>query len=66
MTENQDPAVPDTERRKYDRNLLETGGRLAHRVVEPVPFCWFCARTTGTRSKEHIFPQWGSSELRWG
>ena len=58
MTENQDPAVPDTERRKYDRNLLETGGGLAHRVVEPVPFCWFCDRTTGTRSKEHIFPQW--------
>ena len=58
MTESQDPAVPDAERRKYDRNLIEAGGRLAHRIVEPVPFCWFCDRTAGTRSKEHIFPQW--------
>lgn len=58
MTESQDPALPDAARRKFDRNLIETGGRLAHRVVEPVPFCWFCDRAAGTRSKEHIFPQW--------
>ncbi|WBL18779.1 hypothetical protein [Citricoccus sp. NR2] len=58
MTEGEDPAVPDSKRRKFDRNLMETGHRLAHRVVEPVPFCWFCDRTAGTRSKEHIFPQW--------
>lgn len=58
MTEGHGPAVPDAERRKFDRNLIENGGRLAHRVIEPVPFCWFCDRTTGTRSKEHIFPQW--------
>lgn len=58
MTEGQDPSVPISDRRKFDRNLVETGGRLAHRVVEPVPFCWFCDRTEGTRSKEHIFPQW--------
>lgn len=58
MTKRQDSAVPYAERRKFDRNLIEAGGRLAHRVIEPVPFCWFCDRTAGTRSKEHIFPQW--------
>lgn len=58
MTEGQDLSVPISDRRKFDRNLIETGGRLAHRVVEPVPFCWFCDRRAGTRSKEHIFPQW--------
>lgn len=58
MTAGQKPAVPDAERRKFDRNLIEGGGRLAHRVVEAVPFCWFCDRAAGRRSKEHIFPQW--------
>ena len=57
MTTGQDPAVPDAERRMFDRNLIENGGRLAHRVIEPDPFCWFCDHTAGTRSKEHIFPQ---------
>lgn len=58
MTEGPDRVVPDTVRRKFDRNLIESGGRLAHRVIEPVPFCWFCARKAGTKAKEHIFPQW--------
>jgi len=58
MAEDQDPTVPLSDRRKFDRNLIETGNRLAHRVVEPVPFCWFCDRAAGKRSKEHIFPQW--------
>lgn len=44
--------------RKFDRNLLNAGGKLAPRVMEHVPLCWFCESTDGTRSKEHIFPQW--------
>ncbi len=39
MTEDQDPAVPVSDRRKFDRNLIETGNRLARRVVGPSPFC---------------------------
>ncbi|WP_152364937.1 hypothetical protein [Microlunatus speluncae] len=58
MIEDQDPTAPVSDRRKFDRNLMETGNSLAHRVVEPVPFCWFCDRTASKRSKEHIFPQW--------
>ncbi|HAP90880.1 MAG TPA: hypothetical protein DCR15_14625, partial [Arthrobacter bacterium] len=54
---SEQPVDPDR-LRKFDRNLIETGRRLAHRVVEPVPFCWFCDNIAGTRSKEHIFPQW--------
>lgn len=50
--------VTDPDRRKFDQNLIEAGGRLANRVVEAVPFCWFCDRAEGTRAKEHIFPQW--------
>ncbi len=49
----------DTERlRRFDRNFLAEGKTLAPRVLEPVPFCWFCDTETGTRSKEHIFPKW--------
>ncbi len=44
--------------RRFDRNLLATGSRLAPRVFEPVPFCWFCDSEAGIRSKEHIFPKW--------
>lgn len=47
-----------TKLRKFDRNLLATGNRLAPRVLEEVPFCWFCNAQSGRRSKEHIFPQW--------
>ena len=57
LADREPPADPD-KLRKFDRNLLKTGHRLAHRVVEPTPFCWFCGSTSGTRSKEHIFPQW--------
>ncbi len=44
--------------RRFDRNLLAEGKPLAPRVLEHVPFCWFCDAPTGTRSKEHIFPKW--------
>lgn len=58
MAEDPQQSVDVDRLRKFDRNLLETGGRLGHRVVEPTSLCWFCDRTAGTRSKEHIFPQW--------
>jgi hypothetical protein len=51
-------AVDPDKLRKFDRNLLDAGKRLAPRVLESVPFCWFCDCSSGTRSKEHIFPQW--------
>ena len=44
--------------RRFDRNLLATGNRLANRVQEEVPFCWFCDAASGQRAKEHIFPKW--------
>jgi hypothetical protein len=53
-TEPVDPA----NLRKFDRNLLAAGNRLAPRVLEEVPFCWFCDVRSGRRSKEHIFPRW--------
>jgi hypothetical protein len=49
--------------RRFDRNLQQGGGRLAYRVDEPVPFCWFCDALTGQRAKEHVFPQWLVKEL---
>jgi len=44
--------------RKYDQNIARSVGRMADRVREPVPFCWFCTAASGQRSKEHIFPRW--------
>ena len=58
MVEIPEQPVADSDRRRFDRNLLKTGGRRAHLVVEAVPFTWFCDRTEGTRSKDHIFAQW--------
>ncbi|MFE7067185.1 hypothetical protein [Microbacterium sp. NPDC057658] len=55
MPENSiDPAML----RKFDQNLHSSGGLRAARVIEPVPFCWFCDARAGRRTKEHIFPQW--------
>jgi hypothetical protein len=56
-TDREQPVDPDKLRR-FDRNLLASGSRLAPRVLEPVPFCWFCDSESGIRSKEHIFPKW--------
>lgn len=44
--------------RRFDQNLIDAGGRLAYRVEEPVPACWFCDRPERKKSAEHIFPQW--------
>lgn len=44
--------------RRFDRDLLESGGLRAARVIESAPFCWFCDAPAGVRTKEHIFPQW--------
>lgn len=57
-TTDGDRSIDPERLRKFDRNLIEAGGRLAHRVVEPTPLCWFCDSATGARAKEHIFPQW--------
>jgi len=45
-------------RRPFDSNLLRAGGNLEARVHEAVPYCWFCARTSGRRGGEHLFPRW--------
>lgn len=58
MATDREQPVDPAKLRKYDRNLLSAGKRLAPRVLEPVPFCWFCNVESGTRSKEHIFPKW--------
>lgn len=58
MATDREQPVDSDKLRRFDRNILATGNRLAPRVLEPVPFCWFCASETGTRSKEHIFPKW--------
>jgi len=47
-----------TRRRPFDTNLLRAGGSLEARVAEPVPYCWFCERTSVRRDKEHLFPGW--------
>ena len=41
--------------RRFDRNILATGLQSADRVLEKVPFCWLCAATTGSRTREHVF-----------
>jgi len=58
VTTNPEQPVDPSKLRRFDRNLLDAGHQLAPRVLEPVPFCWFCKAETGTRSKEHIFPKW--------
>jgi hypothetical protein len=47
--------------RQFDRNLARNPGRMAERVREPVPFCWFCPSNEGRKSREHIFPLWLSA-----
>lgn len=49
--------------RAYDQQLRDRGARLAWRVDEAVPFCWMCDRTTGQRTREHVFPRWLLDEL---
>jgi len=58
VTTEPDEPVDPNKLRRFDRNLLAAGKGLAPRVLEPVPFCWFCDAEAGTRSKEHIFPKW--------
>lgn len=58
MASSREQPVDPDKLRRFDRNLLAAGHELAPRVMEPVPFCWFCDTRTGTRSKEHIFPKW--------
>lgn len=47
--------------RQFDSNLAKGSGRMAERVREPVPFCWFCSTQQGRKSREHIFPKWLSA-----
>lgn len=44
--------------RQFDANIAKASGRMAERVREPVPFCWFCPSTEGRKTREHIFPKW--------
>ena len=45
--------------RNYDlQHLRRTGQPPAERVPEMVPFCWFCDRTEGKHTREHLFPKW--------
>lgn len=47
--------------REFDANIARSPGRMAERVREPVPFCWFCTVSNGRKSREHIFPRWLSA-----
>jgi hypothetical protein len=50
--------VPEKRLRPFDANIARSSGRMAERVWERVPFCWFCPSSQGKKSKEHIFPKW--------
>lgn len=47
--------------RQFDGNIGRSSGRMAERVRESVPFCWFCPVEQGRKSREHVFPQWLSA-----
>ncbi|KAA1426605.1 hypothetical protein [Nocardioides antri] len=49
--------------RAYDSYVAKQGGRMAERVREPIPDCWFCATPKAKTSREHIFPRWLTGEL---
>ena len=49
---------PGKRLRQYDANIARSPGRMAYRIQEAVPFCWFCTAEDGKKSREHIFPLW--------
>lgn len=53
--------TPRQRLRQFDANLARSSGRMAERVREPVPYCWFCASREGRKSREHVFPRWLSA-----
>jgi hypothetical protein len=48
----------DVRLRQFDENLARGPERMAERIRERVPQCWFCSTVDGRKSKEHIFPKW--------
>ena len=50
-------------RRAYDNSILKNNGRLAGRVAEFVPVCWFCGIEEAKSTREHIVPLWLQKEL---
>lgn len=50
-------------RRAYDNSILKGNGRLAGRVAESVPVCWFCGVEEAKSTREHVVPLWLQKKL---